>query len=108
MTKKLSAEELEEIGEMAYKRFLSRNRPWRIALRYRKKITALESEQWKIRAEVWREAAKEIPSSWLHPILTGPDSVKTSDCKETECLLNAVRKILSDRATECERKAKGK
>jgi hypothetical protein len=37
--------------------------------------------------------AKKVPGNWLDPLLTGPDAVigkPPYDCKDIECLLNAV------------------
>jgi hypothetical protein len=50
-------------------------------------------------AKVWEAAAKEIPWSWLDPLLTGPSAViHKSPCPEVEALLNGVRKRLLDKA----------
>jgi hypothetical protein len=37
------------------------------------------------------DAAKQVPTSWLDPILTGPTAVNVKDCPSTERVLLAVR-----------------
>lgn len=44
-----------------------------------------------VRDLVIEECAKAVPTTWLDPILSGPDSVRgTFDCPSTERLLGAV------------------
>ena len=58
-------------------------------------------------AAVWEEAAKEIPSSWLDPLLSGPTTVLTGHanwgCPDIERLLWELSKRLSARAAEARR-----
>jgi hypothetical protein len=61
---------------------------------------ALDAE----RARVWEEAAKEIPTTWLDPLLTGDRAAVSQhgrfDCQDIERLLNQLRERLRARAAE--------
>ena len=58
-------------------------------------------------ASVWEEAANEIPSSWLDPLLTGPTAALTGranwGCPDIERLLWELSKRLRTRAAEARR-----
>ena len=59
-------------------------------------------------AEAFEEAAKEVPSNWLDPILTGPGSVYTKDCPTTERLLKRVSERIAARAASLRSTTRGK
>ncbi len=55
----------------------------------------------KVRAEAFREAAKDVPTSWLDPILSGPKAITfKGDSPAIEALLREVKRRIMARAAE--------